>query len=102
MAVFADLYKKNTNGLLIQENKLITINKNLADEVRERKASEEKVKDLNYQLVENITRLESSNKELDRVVFMASHDLQEPAEENDDLQRPAYPQSMGQLIGEQG
>jgi light-regulated signal transduction histidine kinase (bacteriophytochrome)/CheY-like chemotaxis protein len=77
VAVFVDLYKKN-HRLLAQERKLITINKNLADEVRERKASEEKVKELNYQLLENIARLESTNKELDRVVFMASHDLQEP------------------------
>jgi signal transduction histidine kinase len=77
VAVFVDLYKKN-HRLLTQEKKLIAINKNLADEVRERKASEEKVKELNYQLLENIARLESTNKELDRVVFMASHDLQEP------------------------
>ena len=77
VAVFVDLYKKN-HRLLAQEKKLITINKNLADEVRERKSSEEKVKELNYQLLENIARLESTNKELDRVVFMASHDLQEP------------------------
>lgn len=77
VGVFVDLYKKN-HRLLAQEKKLITINKNLADEVRERKVSEEKVKELNYQLLENIARLESTNKELDRVVFMASHDLQEP------------------------
>jgi light-regulated signal transduction histidine kinase (bacteriophytochrome) len=77
VAVFVDLYKKNYR-LLAQEKKLITINKNLADEVRERKASEERIKELNYQLLENIARLESTNKELDRVVFMASHDLQEP------------------------
>ncbi len=77
VGVFVDLYKK-THRLLAQEKKLITINKNLADEVRERKNSEEKVKELNYQLLENIARLESTNKELDRVVFMASHDLQEP------------------------
>ncbi|MEO7531327.1 MAG: response regulator [Sediminibacterium sp.] len=77
VSVFVDLYKKN-HRLMLQEKKLIAINKNLADEVRERKNSEEKVKELNYQLLENITRLESTNKELDRVVFMASHDLQEP------------------------
>lgn len=77
VGVFVDLYKKN-HRLMLQEKKLIAINKNLAEEVRERKASEEKVKELNYQLLENIARLESTNKELDRVVFMASHDLQEP------------------------
>jgi light-regulated signal transduction histidine kinase (bacteriophytochrome) len=37
-----------------------------------------KVKELNRQLLENIARLESANKELDSLVFMASHDLQEP------------------------
>jgi light-regulated signal transduction histidine kinase (bacteriophytochrome) len=77
VGVFVDLYKKN-HRLMLQEKKLIAINKNLAEEVRERKVSEEKVKELNYQLLENIARLESTNKELDRVVFMASHDLQEP------------------------
>jgi signal transduction histidine kinase len=77
VGVFVDLYKKN-HRLMLQEKKLIAINKNLADEVRERKSSEEKVKELNYQLLDNIARLESTNKELDRVVFMASHDLQEP------------------------
>lgn len=77
VSVFVDLYKKN-HRLMLQEKKLTAINKNLADEIRERKVSEEKVKELNYQLLENIARLESTNKELDRVVFMASHDLQEP------------------------
>lgn len=77
VGVFVDLYRKN-HRLMLQEKKLIAINKTLAEEVRERKASEEKIKELNYQLLDNIARLESTNKELDRVVFMASHDLQEP------------------------
>jgi light-regulated signal transduction histidine kinase (bacteriophytochrome) len=33
---------------------------------------------LNRQLLENIARLESANRDLDRFAFMASHDLQEP------------------------
>lgn len=77
VSVFVDLYKKN-HKLLAQEKKLTTINKHLEDEIRERKNSEEKVRELNYQLLQNINRLESMNAELDRVVFMASHDLQEP------------------------
>ncbi len=77
VGVFVDLYKKNQQ-LLAQEQKLIAINKNLELEINERKASEEKVKELNRQLLENISRLESANKELDRFAFMASHDLQEP------------------------
>jgi light-regulated signal transduction histidine kinase (bacteriophytochrome) len=47
-------------------------------EVLERKASEERVKELNRQLLENIALLESANRDLDRFAFMASHDLQEP------------------------
>src|SRR3954470_4359666 len=77
VAVFVDLYKKN-HRLLAQERKLVAINTSLELEINERKISEQKVKDLNKQLLENIARLESANKELDRFAFMASHDLQEP------------------------
>jgi len=77
VSVFVDLYKKN-HRLLAQERKLVAINTSLELEINERKISEQKVKDLNKQLLENIARLESANKELDRFAFMASHDLQEP------------------------
>lgn len=77
VSVFIDLYKKNRQ-LLAQEQKLIAVNKSLELEVRERKASEERIKELNRQLLDNIANLESANKDLDRFVFMASHDLQEP------------------------
>jgi signal transduction histidine kinase len=77
VAVFLDLYRKN-HTLLAQEQKLIFINKNLENEVKERKISEEKIKTLNKELLANIGRLESANKDLDRFAFMASHDLQEP------------------------
>src|SRR6478609_9443512 len=77
VGVFIDLYKKN-HRLLAQEQRLVAINKSLENEIHERKISEEKVKELNRQLLENIARLESANKELDRFAFMASHDLQEP------------------------
>jgi signal transduction histidine kinase len=75
--VFIDLYKKNRQ-LLAQEQRLVAINKSLEIEIKERKNSEEKVKQLNRQLLENIASLESANKDLDRFAFMASHDLQEP------------------------
>lgn len=77
VSVLIDLYKKNRQ-LIAQEQRLVAINKNLELEIKERKASEEKVKQLNRQLLENIASLESANKDLDRFAFMASHDLQEP------------------------
>jgi len=77
VAVFTDLYQKN-HRLIAQEQKLKAINKNLENEIKERKASEDKVIELNRQMLENIVRLESANKDLDRFAFMASHDLQEP------------------------
>jgi signal transduction histidine kinase len=77
VSVFIDLYKKN-HKLILQEQRLININRNLENEIKERKFSEDKVKALNQQLMENIDRLEAANKDLDMVAFMASHDLQEP------------------------
>ena len=77
VGVLIDLYKKN-RLLLEQEQKLISINKSLEREIAERKNSEEKVKQLNRKLLENIANLESANRDLERFAFMASHDLQEP------------------------
>ena len=77
VSVFVDLYRKN-HRLIAQEQKLVAINKNLENEISERKASEEHAKELNRQLLENISLLEAANKDLDRFAFMASHDLQEP------------------------
>jgi light-regulated signal transduction histidine kinase (bacteriophytochrome) len=77
VSVFAELYKKN-HQLLQQEQKLKVMNKSLEIEVKDRIASEERVKELNKQLLKNIEQLESTNKELDQFAFIASHDLQEP------------------------
>lgn len=77
VSVLIDLYKKNRQ-LLAQEQRLVAINKSLEMEIKERKTSEDKVKHLNRQLLENIASLEQANKDLDRFAFMASHDLQEP------------------------
>jgi signal transduction histidine kinase len=77
VAVYIDLYTKN-HQLILQEQKLIAINKSLENEIRERKLSEQQVIELNRKLVENIDRLEAVNKDLDRFAFMSSHDLQEP------------------------
>ena len=77
VGVFVDLYTKNYQ-LQAHEQKLIVINKSLENEIHERKISEEKVVELNRQLLESVQRLETVNKELDRFAFMSSHDLQEP------------------------
>lgn len=75
--VFVDLYKQK-HQLILQEQKLVEINRNLQFEINERKATEAKIIDLNTELLNNVDRLEKANKELDRFAFMASHDLQEP------------------------
>lgn len=77
VGVLVELYKK-TRQLHEQEQKLIAINRSLENEVKDRKASEEKVTQLNRQLLQNINSLESANKDLEQFAFMASHDLQEP------------------------
>src|SRR6476660_1309180 len=62
--VFIDLYQKKRQ-LVEQEKRLSIINKNLENEIKERKFSEEKIKVLNLQLLQNIDKLEEANKELD-------------------------------------
>jgi signal transduction histidine kinase len=77
VSVYIDLYRKN-QMLFAQEQKLLAINKTLELEIRERTASEEKITELNRQLLENVSHLESVNKDMDFFIYMASHDLQEP------------------------
>jgi signal transduction histidine kinase len=77
VGVFVELYRKN-HELLMQERKLIAANKKLEKEIEERKITEEKIRLLNLQLVENNAHLQATNKELDRFAYVASHDLQEP------------------------
>ena len=50
----------------------------LQKEIEERKASEERARQLNEQLVENNAHLKAVNEELDQFAYVASHDLQEP------------------------
>ncbi len=77
VAVFVDLHKKNRE-LQIQELKLKAANKSLESEIEIRRITEKKINILNKQLVENIYQLKSTNKELERFAFVASHDLKEP------------------------
>lgn len=77
VGVFVELYRKN-HQLVQHEKKLLAANRSLQKEIEERKASEEKIKLLNEQLVENNEHLKAVNEELDQFAYVASHDLQEP------------------------
>ncbi len=77
VGVFVELYRK-TRQLQMQEQKLTSINQSLQNEIEERKISEEKIQQLNQQLLENNADLKKLNEELDQFAYMASHDLQEP------------------------
>lgn len=77
VSVFVELYRKNLQ-LQLQKKKLLTANRSLQKEIEDRKISEDKVQQLNEQLIQNNAHLKQMNEELDQFAYMASHDLQEP------------------------
>jgi light-regulated signal transduction histidine kinase (bacteriophytochrome) len=77
VGLFVELYRK-TQSLIAQEKKLLSSNASLQREIKEREASEQRVRDLNEQLLKNNNHLQAVNEELDRFAYIASHDLQEP------------------------
>lgn len=77
VSVFVELYRRN-HELLVQEKNLLLANEKLEKEIEERKITEEKIRLLNLQLIDNNATLQSANQELDRFAYVASHDLQEP------------------------
>ncbi len=77
VSVFAELFRKN-HRLLQHEKILKEVNRDLQREIEERKLVQEKIILLNKQLSENNNQLKTTNEELDRFAFVASHDLQEP------------------------
>jgi signal transduction histidine kinase len=77
VGIFVELYRRNLQ-LQVHEQKLLAANASLQREIEERRISEEKIRELNEQLLNNNNYLKAVNEELDRFAFVASHDLQEP------------------------
>jgi CheY-like chemotaxis protein len=80
VSVFVNLYRAKAM-LHEQERKLKAINETLNMEIRDRKASEEKVRYMNFQLIEKIDQLERANVNLKRLQRIASSEVTVPLQE---------------------
>ncbi len=80
VSVFVNLYRAKTM-LLEQERKLKSINDKLNEEISDRKASEEKVRYMNFQLIDKIDQLERANAHLKRLRLIASSEVTMPLED---------------------
>lgn len=80
VSVFVNLYRAKWM-LQEQERKLKAINDKLAEEIKDRKASEEKVRYMNFQLIDKIDQLERANANLKKLQLIASSDVVAPLEE---------------------
>lgn len=80
VSVFVNLYQAKAM-LLEQERKLKSINDKLNEEISDRKASEEKVRYMNFQLIDKIDQLERANEHLKRLRTMASSEVTAPLED---------------------
>lgn len=78
--VFVNLYRAKSM-LQEQETKLKAINDKLNAEIKDRKASEEKVRYMNFQLIDKIDQLERANVNLKKFQLMASSEMATPLDE---------------------
>jgi len=83
VSVFVNLYRAKAM-LVEQERKLKAINDKLNDEIKDRKASEDKVRYMNFQLIDKIDQLERANDNLKKLRLIASRELTAPL---DDISR---------------
>jgi CheY-like chemotaxis protein len=77
VSVFVNLYRAK-HMLIEQEKKLKAINDILNTEIKDRKTSEEKVRYMNFQLIEKIDQLERANVKLKKLRVIASDEIRIP------------------------
>lgn len=80
VSVFVNLYRAKTM-LHEQERRLKSVNEMLNMEIKDRKASEEKVRYMNFQLIEKIDQLERANVHLKKLQLIASSEVTAPLED---------------------